>query len=722
MAKHALRRRLVLAAVLGVGYYLMVLVLAVVLAALPYLEVRYLGRLHFYLLGAPVVAVSLLWAAIPRRSQFTAPGPELVRSEHPALFAMIDELADELGERPPAHVYIEHSVNAFVTDARSLMGIGGTRVMGIGLPLLVALNVDELRAVLAHEFGHYSGGDTRFGGFLYGLRRSLVHSITKQGNNVVSSVLAIYHTVFVKATASISREQELAADRVAAEATSPQVTASALWRVAGAADLHEQYVTGELSAMVSYGRRPPWIEGFGRFVSARGGEAALRRAAARHLADTGHVFDTHPPLGERLAALGVADDGIEATQRTRTAGPLAISLLGEASAIRGVESQVADHALVDASNLQPATWDDYATVALDHWRAEHEAVAPTLSGHTLASLPRSADEWQPFARDVLGKRARRIEPQRWASVAHVPIGRALVIGLVDRGWTLTMQPGTAPTIGAGGVSFEPFELVARMAAGEIDPVDLDQVLGRLGVGDVPLGDGSQPHPQPGSSERWHRQQAAPATEQPPPSALPRMPVATHPGTPDEQLGVWTTKGGLRSKPAELTANTDGIVHGDQRIPWDDVESFEAYVTVGNGEQVVRVALITADQKLDLARSSMRKGSRQDDLAAFNVYVELIRTYAQPRLLADLLARLGRGDEIAAGSVKLTRAGWKAGMKTRTWDEFHAATLEAGEVRLWVVGTDGKVKAKHSVSAAVTNALLLPELMATWKESRDSVPA
>jgi Zn-dependent protease with chaperone function len=34
------------------------------------------------------------------------------------------------------------------------MGFGSRRVMGLGLPLLQALNVSQLEAVLAHEFGH----------------------------------------------------------------------------------------------------------------------------------------------------------------------------------------------------------------------------------------------------------------------------------------------------------------------------------------------------------------------------------------------------------------------------------------------------------------------------------------------------------------------------------------------------------------------------------------
>jgi Zn-dependent protease with chaperone function len=39
------------------------------------------------------------------------------------------------------------------------LGIGGYRVLGIGLPLLQNFNISEVTSILAHEFGHFYGGD-----------------------------------------------------------------------------------------------------------------------------------------------------------------------------------------------------------------------------------------------------------------------------------------------------------------------------------------------------------------------------------------------------------------------------------------------------------------------------------------------------------------------------------------------------------------------------------
>ncbi len=44
--------------------------------------------------------------------------------------------------------------------------------MYIGAPLLIGLSVDQMRSVLAHELGHYSGRHTALAASATGLERS----------------------------------------------------------------------------------------------------------------------------------------------------------------------------------------------------------------------------------------------------------------------------------------------------------------------------------------------------------------------------------------------------------------------------------------------------------------------------------------------------------------------------------------------------------------------
>ncbi len=81
----------------------------------------------------------------------------------------------------PRDVYLVPDVNAFVAERGGFMGFGTRRIMGIGLPLFHLLTVDELNAVLAHEFGHFYGGDNALGPWVYKTRTAIVRTVMNLG-------------------------------------------------------------------------------------------------------------------------------------------------------------------------------------------------------------------------------------------------------------------------------------------------------------------------------------------------------------------------------------------------------------------------------------------------------------------------------------------------------------------------------------------------------------
>lgn len=116
--------------------------------------------LVFWPLGVVVAGFLVAWS-LPRFDRFVAPGPELMREEHPRLFKEIDRVASLSDDRSPWQVYLVGEAHAFVSERGGFLGLGGRRVIGLGLPLLNLLSVSELRAILAHKFGHAAGGDAR---------------------------------------------------------------------------------------------------------------------------------------------------------------------------------------------------------------------------------------------------------------------------------------------------------------------------------------------------------------------------------------------------------------------------------------------------------------------------------------------------------------------------------------------------------------------------------
>jgi Zn-dependent protease with chaperone function len=83
---------------------------------------------------------------------------EITEDEHPLLFAFIEHLCDELGAPLPNKVFVSPDVNAAVMPRTSLVNlfVEPKKDLLIGLGLVNSVNLSEFKAVLAHEFGHFS--------------------------------------------------------------------------------------------------------------------------------------------------------------------------------------------------------------------------------------------------------------------------------------------------------------------------------------------------------------------------------------------------------------------------------------------------------------------------------------------------------------------------------------------------------------------------------------
>ncbi|MCC6407947.1 MAG: M48 family metallopeptidase, partial [Planctomycetes bacterium] len=214
--RSSLATRAALAVLLLVGFYVFALALAALLVWWPFSGLTAPMQLAVpSILGAAII----LWSLVPRIDRFEPPGKLLTASEHPRLFAELAAVASRTGQAMPSEVYLVNDVNAFVAQRGGVMGFGSRRVMGIGLPLLHGLTVAELRAVVAHEFGHFDGGDTRLGPWIHKTRSAIGRTMTnlERGDHaILRKPFELYAGFFLRVTKGISREQELAADRLAA--------------------------------------------------------------------------------------------------------------------------------------------------------------------------------------------------------------------------------------------------------------------------------------------------------------------------------------------------------------------------------------------------------------------------------------------------------------------------------------------------------------------------
>jgi Zn-dependent protease with chaperone function len=94
---------------------------------------------------------------------------EVTEAEQPRLFAFLRRLASDAGTKLPGRVYLSHDVNAAVMYPQSLLTLVWPvrKNLVIGLGLVNAIDVAELKAILGHELGHFSQASMRLGSYVY---------------------------------------------------------------------------------------------------------------------------------------------------------------------------------------------------------------------------------------------------------------------------------------------------------------------------------------------------------------------------------------------------------------------------------------------------------------------------------------------------------------------------------------------------------------------------
>ena len=474
----SLAGRALLAVGLMIGFYGLAIGLAGVLLFLPYAELVYAHRLHLNIaIFSLVGAGTILWSIVPRWDRFEAPGPLLEPTRHPKLFAEIEGVARATGQAMPAEVFLVGDVNAWVAQRGGVMGLSSQRVMGLGLPLLQVLSVSELRAVLAHEFGHFYGGDTRLGPWVYKTRAAIGRTLAGLSDSILQKPFLWYGKLFLWTSQAVSRRQEFSADALASRVVGARPLVEGLKKVQTAAPAFDAYWSQEVRPVLQAGYLPPLADGFRRFAAqeriAQAMEGMLEKSLGEAKTDP---YDTHPTLPERIAAVAGLPAGPDPAGE-----PRAVSLLSDLGEVeRRWLAQVAGPEQVE--KLRSVTWEDaLATAFLPGWREAVASNRAALEGATVGALGEVLAE-APARLGRLSEPAGEEESAeagaghlRWLLAAAVPLA------LERAGWTLDAPPGAPVTARRDGAEVYPFEVVQGLASGQLAAEDWRARAARLGV-------------------------------------------------------------------------------------------------------------------------------------------------------------------------------------------------------------------------------------------------
>ena len=212
---------------------------------------------------AAFLAVFMLKALFFIQHRFDIQDIEITRAEEPELFEFIDRLADE-ARAPRAHkVFLSPRVNAAVFYDLSLLNliIPSKKNLEIGLGLVNVVNLGELKAVLAHEFGHFAQRSMAVGRWVY-IAREIANHVVERRDALdkllaqlsrfdlrvawvgwllsiivwsIRSIMQVLLRLVMLAERALSRQMEFQADLVAVSLTGSDALIHALHRL-GAAD------------------------------------------------------------------------------------------------------------------------------------------------------------------------------------------------------------------------------------------------------------------------------------------------------------------------------------------------------------------------------------------------------------------------------------------------------------------------------------------------------
>lgn len=191
-------------------------------------------------------------------------GIELTKSDEPKLWELVHEIAKSVGSKPVNKIVATPfpGIGVYLNGnfLSTLFG-GGERVLEIGFSSIYNLKIGEFKAILAHEYGHFSNKDTQWGSFTYSMGNSLISTLksmpgpsenAKDGTlgalltyNPAYWILFFFVKLYFKITNGFSRVREVLADKRACELYGGKTFSNGLKKVALNDNVFSEIVEGQ---------------------------------------------------------------------------------------------------------------------------------------------------------------------------------------------------------------------------------------------------------------------------------------------------------------------------------------------------------------------------------------------------------------------------------------------------------------------------------------------
>lgn len=184
---------------------------------------------------------------------------EVKLSDEPQLFKFVEQVVEEVGSDLPKNIFLSNEVNAYVFYNSNFWSLffPVKKNLTIGLGLINSINLSEFKAILAHEFGHFSQKSMKLGSYIYYVNKvihdmlydneSFEQTITKLSEangylaiagtltflviRLIQFILRLIYKPINIMYLSLSRQMEFNADAVAASVAGGNHLVSSLRRL-----------------------------------------------------------------------------------------------------------------------------------------------------------------------------------------------------------------------------------------------------------------------------------------------------------------------------------------------------------------------------------------------------------------------------------------------------------------------------------------------------------
>ncbi|KAA3651380.1 MAG: hypothetical protein DWQ11_14645 [Proteobacteria bacterium] len=269
--------------------------------------------------GAVVLSGALAWMAARVLRWLVVPPPPVEgvrvdRDAAPALYRLVDNLAERMGTASIRNIRISAEMNAAVFQRPEHGAWGAMRTtLIIGLPLVHSVSPRQLAAILAHELAHLNrqrGGRQAWGAHVRAWWHRVCERIAAEDSLLAQALdrgFSRWAEADLMAAVRLNHLEEYEADRLAARVVGAKLLGDTLVEVAMKANFIEtdywDAVMSQASAMPRPSLRPFRDMGMG---VAAGFHAAPQHRVLHSLVCEERGLSFHPTLTDRLVALGVA--------------------------------------------------------------------------------------------------------------------------------------------------------------------------------------------------------------------------------------------------------------------------------------------------------------------------------------------------------------------------------------------------------------------------------